>query len=193
MVLVLLAAVSVAGLVRDKVNLRQELVRLHVVAESDNPEDQTRKLQVRDTVLAYLSEMPELADGAQARTWLKAHLKDIQDAANAALQNAGSEETAVVTLEAEAFPKRTYETFALPSGVYEALRVTIGSGKGKNWWCVVFPSLCLPETAESFEAMAVENGMDGDLACTLAGKEGYEVRFYLLDLLGKRENFIFGG
>jgi stage II sporulation protein R len=84
----------------------------------------------------------------------------------------------------------TYETFALPSGVYNTLRIVIGSGEGKNWWCVAFPGLCMGATVEDFEEAASCAGFSDTLTAALETEEGYELRFYFLDLLGRIGNFL---
>ena len=91
----------------------------------------------------------------------------------------------MVTLGKEVFDTRYYDTFTLPAGVYEALRITIGEGQGKNWWCVVFPTLCVPATSDGFEDVAAGAGFPDALTSALEGESGYELRFFLLDLLGK--------
>jgi len=88
---------------------------------------------------------------------------------------------------------RNYDTFRLPAGVYESLRIVIGEGEGKNWWCVVFPELCLPATAEGFESVAVGSGFSEALSGALTGETQYEIRFFLLDCFGRLENFFFHG
>jgi stage II sporulation protein R len=90
----------------------------------------------------------------------------------------------------EEFSKRVYDTFSLPAGLYESLRIIIGEGEGKNWWCVVFPELCLPATSEGFEETASCAGFPDALTAALEGEEGYEIRFFLLDVLGRLENLI---
>ena len=85
----------------------------------------------------------------------------------------------------------SYETFRLPAGVYESLRIVIGTGEGHNWWCVVFPSLCIPATSSGFADIAVGAGFDSSLTAALEGQAGYEIRFYLLDQLGRLENIFF--
>ena len=172
--------------------MKQEMVRLHVVGASDSGWDQAVKLRVRDAVLDSLAgEMAQLTEGEQAKEWIAAHLTDIARTANETLAESGSAATAVVTLEREEFPVRFYDTFSLPAGVYDSLRITIGEGAGRNWWCVVFPSLCVPETAEGFADVAVGAGFSTDLTAALT--EEYEVRFFLLDLLGQVENFLHRG
>lgn len=179
-------------LVADRQRLREELIRLHVVANSNSEADQAVKLQVRDAVMESLrTAMTDISDMAQAKAYLQENLPKIQTIANAALEQAGFDTNAVVTLCKEAFDKRVYDTFTLPAGIYESLRITIGEGEGKNWWCVVFPSLCIPATGDGFEDVAAGAGFPDALNNALTGEDGYEVRFYLLDLLGQVENIIF--
>ena len=93
----------------------------------------------------------------------------------------------------EEFATRYYDTFTLPAGIYEALRITIGEGEGQNWWCVVFPTLCVGATVEEFEETAHCAGFSDGLTGALTGEDGYEVRFFFLDALGKLENFLHKG
>ncbi|MCI7638361.1 MAG: stage II sporulation protein R [Clostridiales bacterium] len=190
----LLLAVSVWtwGLLRDRQYLDQELIRLHVVANSDTEADQSIKLQVRDAIVASLSEgMADIGDVQAAKAYLRENLSKIEAIANNTLQAAGVDSRAVVTLCRETFDIRKYDTFTLPAGVYESLRVVIGEGQGHNWWCVAFPTLCMSATTEDFEAAAQTAGMDENLSETLTG--GYQLRFFLLDALGRVENICFHG
>ena len=157
----LLLAVSVWtwGLLRDRQYLDQELIRLHVVANSDTEADQSIKLQVRDAIVASLSEgMADIGDVQAAKAYLRENLSKIEAIANNTLQAAGVDSRAVVTLCRETFDIRKYDTFTLPAGVYESLRVVIGEGQGHNWWCVAFPTLCTSSTTEDFEAAAQTAG-----------------------------------
>lgn len=172
------------GLMGDRQTLNEELLRLHVVANSDNSQDQAIKLRVRDAVIESISEdLAKIGDIETAKAYIRENLPKIQQAANAILVALGSEPTAQVTLQQEVFDTRVYDTFTLPAGVYESLRVTIGEGAGKNWWCVVFPTLCVPATSDGFEDVAAGAGFPDSLTKSLEGE--YEIRFYLLDLLGK--------
>lgn len=181
------------GIVEDKQTLRNSLIRLHVVAASDSQEDQAVKLQVRDAVIAYVEgALSHVMTIEEAKAWLQENLPGIQDAANDALRKLGISDTAVVSFTPEAFPEREYDTFSLPSGVYDSLRVTIGQGQGRNWWCVVFPNLCLPAAGESTEDVAAGAGFSQELTDTVTRQAGYKLRFYFLDVLGKIENFFFG-
>ena len=192
--IILAACVWCAGLLSDKAQLGEEMIRLHVVGASDSFEDQQIKLRVKDEVVSWLrQEMANVTDMDQAKAYLQENLPRIQAVANQVLSQVSSSDTATVTLAKEAFPVREYDTFTLPSGVYEALRITIGEGEGRNWWCVVFPTLCIPATSDGFEQVAVGAGFSDGLTGALEGKEGYRLRFYLLDLLGSVENIFFRG
>ena len=185
----LLALFCIGATVADKLMLQENLIRFHVVANSDSESDQQLKLTVRDAVIDYLQgEMGSVKDATQARAYLQNSLKNIEQVANKTLQCSGSGYKASVSLGKEVFGRRDYETFSLPSGIYDSLRINIGSGQGKNWWCVVFPSLCMPATNDGFKERAVSAGFDSDLACTLSEDRGYEIRFFLLDCLGRLEN-----
>ena len=189
---VLVSCFYTGALLADKEKLHNELIRMHVVAASDSSEDQSIKLQVRDAIIDSLQQaMEDATDIAQAKLYILEHLPQIEAAANAVLQELGSEDIAVVSFVEEAFPVREYDTFSLPSGVYESLRITIGEGEGKNWWCVVFPSLCLPAAGEDMTDAAAGAGFSDPLTDTLQQKEGYEVRFFLLDCLGWLQNLFF--
>ncbi len=186
------AAVWLGALLADRRLLNEELIRLHVVANSDSQEDQAVKLLVRDAVLQSLEEgLSQVADVDEARAYLEENLDKLRDVANAVLEAAGVDDQAVVSLCREAFAARQYETFTLPAGVYQALRITIGEGQGHNWWCVAFPSLCLPATSQGFSDVAAGAGFSGALTGALTGEEGCELRFYLLDALGRLENKLF--
>ena len=186
----LIAAVFWTGsLIADRQKLRDQLIRLHVVAASNSEEDQTVKLQVKDAVVEYLNAaMADIADVEAAKAYVSENLPKIQKAANDALIALGVEPTAVATFCKEEFGKRVYDTFSLPSGIYDSLRITIGEAEGRNWWCVVFPTLCFSATAEELETVAAGAGFSDTLTGAITGQEKYEIRFYFLDLLGKLEN-----
>lgn len=178
----------------DHSTLQNNVLRLHVVANSDSAEDQALKLRVRDAVLEVLNkELGDSAELQQAKASITSILPRLEKTANQILAESGSPDTAVVTLAREEFPTREYDTFTLPAGIYESLRIRIGKAEGKNWWCVVFPSLCVPATSDGFRAEAVDAGFSRGLTNTLTGEPGYEVRFFFLDLWGRLENFFHRG
>ncbi len=190
--LILVTLVWCGTLLADRQRLNEDLIRLHVVANSDSPEDQNIKLQVRDAVVNSLrQEFANMTDVEQAKAYLRENLPKIQKVANEVLEKAGFDGSAVVSLCKEAFPTRKYDTFTLPAGVYEALRIIIGRGEGHNWWCVVFPSLCLPATSGGFTEAAAGAGFPDTLSGALSEQPQYRVRFYLLDAMGKLQNRFF--
>lgn len=177
-------------LYRDQTVLSEEVLRFHVVADSDEAYDQNVKLEVRDAVLSVLDGITKDSQSKEeVMAVVKENLSALEAAANDVLKKLDAKYHAAVSLEREEFPTRDYETFRLPSGVYDSLRVTIGSGEGKNWWCVAFPELCLPAASAQVEEVAAGAGFSHDLGKTLTREKGYEVRFWLLDCLGKLQNF----
>ena len=164
-------------------SISSALVRLHVIAVSDAAEEQEIKLEVRDAVLAYLTPVLEEAKNQQqARQIIRDNLEGIAQAAFSAAQG----RQVSVTLSRESYPTREYEGFTLPAGRYESLRVILGQGQGKNWWCVVFPPLCL-SAAESEKVQDVLNGEDLSI---VTEEEGYVLRFRLVELWGEFLNAV---
>ena len=159
------------------------LVRLHVIADSDAAEEQEIKLEVRDAVLAYLTPALEEADSQQqARQIIRDNLEGIAQAAGSAARG----RQVSVTLSRESYPTREYEGFTLPAGRYESLRVILGQGQGKNWWCVVFPPLCL----SAAESEKVQDVLKGEDLSIVTEEEGYVLRFRLVELWGEFLNTV---
>lgn len=162
-------------------SISSELVRLHVVAVSDDASEQALKLQVRDAVLAYLSPMLEDTEGAQeAKAVIRENLEGIALAATGASE--GRE--VKVTLARESFPTRQYEGFTLPAGEYDSLRVVLGEGLGHNWWCIVFPPVCV----SAAEADRLQEVMAPEDLKIITEDEGYELRFKIVELWGELKN-----
>ena len=157
--------------------LASRLVRLHVIAVSEDDTEQAVKLQVRDAVLAYLE--PQLADVTDMDT-ARLRIADDLDGIARAAQAAAGERPVRVSLGPEHYPTRDYGTFALPAGVYTSLRVTLGAGAGHNWWCVIFPPLCAQ--AAGLSERAVQALSDDDVRLVTESDGGYVVRFRLLEL-----------
>lgn len=154
--------------------VRSDTIRLHVLANSDTIEDQLLKLKVRDAILEALpASVTEADTPQQAEHALKNALPALQYAANRAMQGAHSGQTAVVRLEEFDFDAKNYGTFALPGGTYTALRVELGAAQGHNWFCVLYPALCVSGATAEYPTKA-ENAL-------VFGR--YEVRLALLDAL----------
>lgn len=175
-----------AGLHNEQSQLAEKLIRFHVVANSDSDEDQALKLKVRDAVLLYAEELTKGADSAGlVQEILSEHLDDIKQVAEEKIQEEGYEYSARVSLGTEAFPTREYDSFTLPAGRYTALRVVIGSGAGKNWWCVVFPPICTAAACEDVAASAGSAGLtDEEIGLILAENDGYVLKLKSMELVG---------
>lgn len=154
------------------------LVRLHVLAVSDAPEEQAVKLRVRDAVLSLLA--PKLA-GVQSADEAGEVLADSLPLIRAAALEAAEGRPVRVSLGDEHYPTRDYAGFSLPAGRYRSLRVVLGEGHGHNWWCVVFPPVCL----SAAEQEAMQPVMNPDDYALITREDGWEIRFRIVELWGK--------
>ena len=164
--------------------LGRKVIRLHVIANSDSPEDQALKLRVRDRVLARAQEILEQsADMAQAEQALTAALPELTREARETLAAEGCAQPVQARLEPAEFPTKDYDGFSLPAGKYLALRVIIGQGAGQNWWCVAFPPLCLGAASETVEEAAQAGRFTDDQAALMTGEtQGYVLKFKAIEL-----------
>ena len=162
-------------------NIRQDVIRLHVLANSDSEEDQALKLQVRDRVLEETEQLFLSAqDKAEAAELVKKNLPAIQSAAHQVVLENGYDYDVEVTFQNEYFTTREYDNFTLPAGRYDAVRVKIGAAQGHNWWCVMFPPLCIP-AAESEQKVETVIGVDGKEI--ISNRPKYEFKFKILEVL----------
>ena len=173
--LTLSAAVWAQGRVQ---RIEDGLIRLHVLAVSDEEREQAVKLRVRDAVLSFLQpELETVTDKTEAERVIHNCLPQLC----AAAEKAAEGRNVAVTLTRERYPTRRYGSFALPAGDYDSLRVILGEGKGRNWWCVVFPPVCLDAGSEELLSDAV-----GDKTFQILCGDGQTaLRFKLLELWGK--------
>ncbi len=192
---VLLISVSLALLigllpVHGEKEIYDSVVRLHVLANSDSEEDQEIKLKVRDSVLVLTRELlADCRNRGEAVHVMEENLELFEECANKTLSDNGSEHMASVIFCEEYYPTRQYESSAFPAGEYLSLQIKIGEAEGKNWWCVLFPPICLSAASKN------ENELkDGFIAAGLTGEqyriitdsdEGngkYEIRFKILEI-----------
>lgn len=155
--------------------LAEQIVRLHVVANSDSEADQALKLKVRDAVLAEATPYLTGLDRQKALEALEVRLPCLAAAAARVVGEEGYTYPVTVSLREERFPTKRYDDFALPAGEYMALGVQLGSGGGHNWWCVVFPPLCMGSVTETAELD------DRDRALITGETEGYIVKFKAME------------
>ena len=175
--------------------LADKVLRLHVLANSDSQADQALKLRVRDAVLERAEGLLAGAgDRAEAEALLATHLDGLAAAGADAVGAAGYGYPVTVSLEDSCwFPTRVYEDFALPAGLYTALRIEIGSGAGQNWWCVVFPPLCLGSVTETAAETAAQAGLTEREVALLSGSEGeYQIKFRAVELVEELRHWLEG-
>ena len=164
-----------------QVRLASQVMRLHVLANSDSEEDQALKLEVRDRVLETTSALLAGETEPQAAAvLLDQHLDDIAQTAAQEISAQGHDDRVEVRLEQTWFPTRQYQGISLPAGNYLALRVLIGAAEGHNWWCVVFPNLCLPAVSE--RALEASTLTPGQISLLQEEETSYVFRFKALEL-----------
>lgn len=171
-------AVSVGGFAKECGNIRQDILRLHVIANSDSDSDQQLKLKVRDAVL---KEGKNIFDGSvnveNATEKIGKEKEKLISAAEKTVKENGFDYKVDVYVTNEFFPTRSYGKLTIPAGRYEAVKVTIGQAEGHNWWCVMFPPLCLPAAGES----DVDMYLDEDESRVIKQDTKYDFRFKIVE------------
>ena len=172
--------------ISDEAEIYEKTVRLHVLANSDSEHDQRVKLAVRDAILSEISDITSGAKNAyEAEALINGKLDYIKALAEQALSALGEDKTVSVTLSEEYYPTREYGDFSLPAGSYCSLRVMIGEAAGRNWWCVLYPSLCV--SGAKTEETLVNTGFSKEQIDILTGgeKPRYKLKFKILELFEK--------
>lgn len=158
-------------------DLRHNVLRVHIIAASDSSEDQKLKLKVRD---ALLNENGELFKSCksfeEALSLASSKIFELEKTANRVIAENGFNYSAKVSVGEAYFGNREYESFTLPAGVYEAINVTIGEGKGKNWWCVMFPAVCIGAAGELSDSVTLES------ASVAENGNKYQFRFKTVEI-----------
>ena len=186
---VVIALFGGSALAREQTELSSKLIRLHVVPNSDGEEDQALKMTVRDEILEITQPLLRgVADREAARGILAENMNAIVDAAEKTVSAAGFDYPVSARLETESLPTRAYDTFALPAGDYLSLRVTIGTGDGGNWWCVVYPPLCFAAAEADAEAFA---GLtEEEVRLITEDTPRYVIKFKTLEIFHKVKSFL---
>ncbi|MBR6727070.1 MAG: stage II sporulation protein R [Clostridia bacterium] len=183
---VLLFCVFAVLPIHGEAELYDRVIRLHVLANSDSAEDQALKLTVRDAVLEKTQTLLENVDNKEdAEQRLRAAIPELEHVAQETLRTAGADNSVTVTLGRERYPTRQYEGLAFPAGEYLSLRVMIGESAGQNWWCVLYPPLCLSAaSAQDNEAVCLSAGLTGEQYRVIADTESttYKLRFKILEV-----------
>ena len=139
-------------------DLRANVLRLHIIANSDSALDQEVKLKIRDRLLQESTTLFSGADSVENAIFIANTKKDtVREIANSVLKENNFPYEAKVSVEKHYFNTRVYENFTLPAGIYDSLVITLGKAEGKNWWCVIFPEVCIPAAkATSLEVSATK-------------------------------------
>lgn len=185
-VTVIAAVFSVVSFASGCAEVRRDVLRLHVVGASDSEFDQSLKLKVRD---AALEKGGELFDGTvtadEAEKIITPRIDELKAVAEEVLKENGCDYKVDITVGEEYFTTRCYEEFTMPAGVYTAVRVNIGSAEGKNWWCVMFPPLCLPAASADADAFFTDEEMK-----IVSSSPRYEPRFKIVEIYESIKNKI---
>ena len=175
---------NIAGFAADCAEVRRDVLRLHVVGASDSDFDQQLKLKVRDAVLEKGGEIFEgTVTADEAEKIITPRIAELKAAAEAVLLENGCDYTVEITVGEEYFATRCYENFTMPAGVYTAVRVNIGTAEGRNWWCVMFPPLCLPAATADADAFFTDDEMK-----VVSSSPEYEPRFKIVEIIESIKN-----
>ncbi|MHB1151290.1 MAG: stage II sporulation protein R [Eubacteriales bacterium] len=168
----------------DEAKLYDGFIRLHVVANSDSEKDQALKLEVRDAVLNVMANLTqECTTVDQAESVFNENKKIITEAASEVIKENGADYNITVTLSNEYYPTREYAGISLPAGIYRSARILIGEAQGKNWWCILFPPLCI-NTAKAKEKLITAGFSQNQIRILTDGDDvKYKIKFRALELI----------
>ena len=179
---------SICSFAKTSEEIRSDVLRLHVIANSDTSVDQNLKLRLRDYIL---QEGKDIFNGSvnveNAVKKIEPVLPELEKSAKVFVNRAGFDYDVKISLSNEYFTTRTYETVTLPAGKYLALRVVIGSGEGHNWWCVMFPPMCVPAADKKDE---IENVFSEKEIKLVESKPKYEPRFKVVEIYEQLKEII---
>ncbi len=168
-------------------DLRQNILRLHIIANSDSDEDQALKLEIRDEILAKTDDLfLNVTDLEDAEAKVGDSLEIFTDIANGVIEQNGFNYRAEAYLDKSYFDTRVYDDFTLPAGYYPSLIIKLGKAEGKNWWCVVFPTVCIPAAAKGDLSDSVKE----QSAAAAKQSERYVMRFKTVEIYEKIKNLI---
>ena len=190
---ILIATFTIIGLyvllgflpIHSEAAIYDNVLRLHVLANSDSSADQALKLEVRDRILRETATLfKDCKTKDEAREAVENNLDKIREIAEQTVREAGYEYGVSVSLGEEEYPTKNYEECCFPAGEYLSLRVMIGEAEGENWWCVLFPPLCIDAAGESREVFAEVGLTDEQYSfITETDNAQYKVRFKLLEVI----------
>ena len=170
-------------------DLEKELFRLHIIANSDSKEDQELKIYVRDKVVAYLNSF-SFKSKKGLITYLSNHQDDLQAVIQSAISEKGFSYPSTIEIGNSLYPKKEYRNVMLPSGFYDGLKIKIGNASGQNWWCVLFPPMCLidestcklPEESE----LILQKNLPAETSSVITSQTpAYKFKFKIIDFFNQ--------
>ncbi len=168
-------------------DLRSNVLRLHIIANSDSDADQALKLKIRDEILKQTDGVfLESHNLDEAKSSVVENLSRFEEIAHNVIEQNGFDYTANASFGISEFDTRYYEDFTLPAGEYESLIITLGEGKGRNWWCVVYPTVCVPAAAKG----ELEDTVKDESAAFAKGGKRYVMRFKAVEIYEKIKKLI---
>ena len=169
-------------------SVTDKVLRLHIIANSDYEYDQSLKLKVRDRILNYSGEIFKSASNKDdAQVAASENIDGIKRVALDEIHSQGYDYPVNVEITNMYFTTRTYDTVTLPAGNYDAIRISIGEGKGHNWWCVMFPQLCL---GSSRKDEVVDEVLSTEESNIVKGKDRYEIKFKIVEFFQSIKNWV---
>ncbi len=168
-------------------DLRKNVLRLHIIANSDNADDQNLKLEIRDEILSQSTDLFDTAtDITSAKIIAEQRLSEFKEIAEQVISDNGFDYTVSVKIDKSFFETRVYDDFTLPAGIYDSLLITIGEGKGKNWWCVIFPEICVSAASKGDLTDTVSN----ESANVAKSQKKYKAEFKIVEVYQKIKKLI---
>ncbi|WP_252231458.1 stage II sporulation protein R [Clostridium sp. ZBS15] len=164
--------------------VKNSLIRFHVIANSDTNEDQSLKLKVRDEVINYLYPYLNKSDSLEeSREIIKNNVEEVRSIAKKVIKENNYAYDVNIELSRENFPEKSYGNIVLPQGNYEAFRIIIGSGQGRNWWCVMFPPLCfVDESKAKIEYEKTQNKIKEEIN-KKDSKDNIKIKFKVVEVI----------
>ena len=162
-----------------------EVLRFHILANSDSEEDQALKLKVRDKVLTFMEKnMPQSLSAEETKTWVREHLAELEEIGRGEVAAQGRTDTVSAAVTTCYFPEKSYGELTFPAGNYEALRVEIGAAMGHNWWCVLYPGICFEDAVNVVidgEAQKLSHVLTEEEYSQVTAESDFEIHSYFSD------------
>lgn len=180
--IILIIGSYVSPFIKTSENISNQIFRLHILANSDSAEDQQLKLKVRDNILVSSEELFKNCKTLEEIINVSnQNIKYFQKIAENTIKENGYTYPVKVYVDKEYFNTRHYDKITLPSGIYNALKIEIGAAKGHNWWCVMFPAICLPAVSDD----EINKILSDDEIELINSNDKYEIRFKIVEIYEK--------